>query len=235
MSRIRTLLGSILGVPSLAVFSLLAGAELVRAEVYVTPKHLLILRGAVDTLYGSYIFALQNSGDTAETFKTPLTLPLEKDDWATQEGLEPSEVSLGSSGNLIIEKSVQPGVNLLGIDFKVPASFGHTTLTFKPEATIESMIVLVPRGSSVSIESGRFAPADSSQAPDPQYVPWHSSGPLAAGETVTIDVYGLPEGRARLWIVGSAVAGLLLVLAGFVGWRTRPKITSDGAQSVLVG
>ncbi len=229
------ILRSAIVVTALAILGLSGSAQQLKAEVYVTPKHLLILRGALDTMYGSYIFALQNSGETAETFKTPVTLPLEKDDWATQEGLEPNEVSLASSGNLIVEKSVQPGVNLLGIDFKVPASFGHTTLTFKPEATIESMIVLVPRGSSVSIESARFAPADSSQAPDPQYVPWHSNGPLAAGETVTIDVYGLPEGRARLWIVGSVVAGLLLVLAGLVGWRTRPKITSDGAQSVLVG
>lgn len=230
MSSLRGMLQSIV-----VLGSLVASAPCAQAEVYVTPKHLLILRGALDTLYGSYIFALQNTGEVAENYKTPVALPKEKDDWATQEGLEPSEVSLSPTGSLVVEKSVQPGVNLLGIDFKVPASFGHTTLTFKPEVAIESMIVLVPRGSSVSIESGRFAPADSSQAPDPQYVPWHSAGPLAAGEEIKIDVYGLPEGRARLWIVGGGVAALLLALAGVVAWRTRPKITSDGAQSMLIG
>jgi len=232
VSKLRQVLQSM---TVIVMGGLLVSGPVAQAEVYVTPKHLVILRGALDTLYGSYIFALQNTGEVAETYKTPVTLPMEKDDWATQEGLDPSEVSLSSTSSLIVEKKAEPGVNLLGIDFKVPASFGHTTLTFKPEVTIESMIVLVPRGSSVSIESSRFVPADSSQAPDPQYVPWHSSGPLAAGEEVKIDVYGLPEGRARLWIVGSGVAALLLVLAGVVAWRTRPKITSDGAQSVLVG
>ena len=62
-----------------------------------------------------------------------------------------------------------------------------------------------------------------------------SSAPLPAGQTFTISVDGLPEGRTRTWIVGAIVGGLLVTLSGFFAVRTRPKISGKAGETVLTG
>ncbi len=210
-------------------------ATAARAEVYVTPKHLLILREGLDTVYGSYIFALQNTGEKPEHFKVPVMLPKETEDFTPQEGLEPSELTLAQNGSVVVEKDVQPGVNLIGIGFRLSGRYGKATMTFNPVMDIDSFILLLPRGSAMQVESNFLKPGDSDSAPDPQYMPWTTNAPMKANELVSIEVSGLPEGRSRLWILGSIVAGMLVLLAAFLAWRTRPKISTDSGSSVLVG
>lgn len=227
MNRLRTGLG-------LALFlSLTSGAT---ADVYVTPKHLMILRQGLDSVYGNYVFAVQNTGETEETLKARVMLPKETVDFIPQEGIDPSEVTLAEDGGLMIDKKFPSGVHIVSIGFKTDAEYGHATLTLTPVSEIQSFTLLVPRDSGLTVASQALTDGDASHAPDPQYRPLISSTPLQSGATFTISVDGMPEGRGRLWMVGAAIAALLLVMAGFLALKTRPRITEDesGAQ-ILVG
>ena len=205
------------------------------ADVRVTPRHLMILREGLDTVYGSYIFAVENSSDKPEHFKSPLMLPKEADDFSPQEGVEASDLSLAPGGGVIIEKDFAPGMQVVSVGFRVPARYGRGLLSLTAGLPIESFTLLVPRQSGILATSPKLVLGDASNAPDPQYEPFITSTPLQPGDTLAIDVAGLPEGRTRSWIVGGGVAAMLLAMAGFLAWRTRPKISGDGASTVLIG
>ena len=103
-----------------------------------------------------------------------------------------------------------------------------------PTTDIQSFSVLVPRQSNMKVNSSVLAPNDLGGAPDPQYAAMMSTEALKAGVPFAIEVTGLPEGRGRIWIVGGSVAALLVLVAGFFAWRTRPKVTEDAAATALV-
>lgn len=208
------------------------------ADVYVTPKHLVILRQGLDSLYGSYVFAVQNTGEAPEALKARVMLPKETIDFMPQEGVDPSEVSLaeGPEGGLQIDKQFPNGVHIISIGFKVAARLGKASLSFTPVGEIQSFTLLVPRDSGIQLVSSPLIDGDEAAAPDPQYRPYVSGAPLPAGTPFFIEVAGIPEGRSRLWMIGSVLAGLLVLATGLFAWRTKPKITEDasGAQ-ILVG
>lgn len=222
----------------LSLLPVLLGAFEARADVYVTPKHLIILRQGLDSLYGSYVFAVQNTGEAPETLKARVMLPKETVDFMPQEGLDPSEVTLadGPDGGLQIDKSFPNGVHIVSIGFKVDARLGKAGLTLTPVSEIQSFTLLLPRDSGLTLVTSPLVDGDESAAPDPQYRPFVSAAPLAAGAAFNIEVAGIPEGRSRLWLVGGVLAGLMVLAAGLFAWRTKPKITEDttGGQ-ILVG
>jgi hypothetical protein len=95
--------------------------------------------------------------------------------------------------------------------------------------------VLLPRGSPVTVQGPGLTKADDAAAPDPQYEAYLTAEALTPAKPLTLSVGGIPEGRTRIWIVGSVVGGLLLLLAVALALRTRPRITDDEGASVLVG
>lgn len=207
-----------------------------RADVMLTPKHLIILRQGLDSVYGSYVFAVQNTGETTAKFKSAVMLPKETVDFVPQEGVEPEEVSLApGGGGVVVEKDFPPGVHIVSIGFKVDASYGMSQLTLVPPAEIQSFTVLVPRDAGMRVVSSVLKAGEMGHAPDPQYEAMISEEPLAQGRSFTVEVQGLPEGRTRIWIVGAAVGGVLLLLAAFLAWRTRPKISGKAGETVLIG
>lgn len=218
---------------TLLLCSLLAAPAL--AAVSVTPRHLMILREGLGSLYGSYVFGVFNTGDKPEHFKTPVMLPKETDDFSAQEGVEAGDLTLAPGGGVTLEKEFPPGMQIVSIGFRTKSRYGRGVLTLTPTLAIDSFTLLIPRLSGLQVSAPKLAIGDASNAPDPQYEPYINASVLQSGETVTIAVDGLPEDRSQIWIVGAGVAAMLLLMAGFLAWRTRPQITSDGAATVLIG
>jgi hypothetical protein len=205
------------------------------ADVYVTPKHLVILREGLDAVYGNYVFAVQNTDQEPATLKATVMLPKETVDFVPQEGIEASEVSLAPGGGLLIDKSFPAGIHIVSIGFKVDAHYGGAKLTLTPTSDIQSFTLLVPRETSLTVASPVLTDGDATNAPDPQYRPLVSKEPLVAGTAFEIAVSGMPEGRARLWIAGAVIAVLLVASAGFLALKTRPRITEGDGGQVMVG
>lgn len=208
------------------------------AEAGVSPRHLIILRDGLDAVWGSYVFAVVNDGNAPAPLKVEIALPKETADWAPQEGVEPEAVKLAAgagSGVLLIEKEFPPGTHVITIGFKVPASFGSAELTLKPPTTVADLTVLRPRAGKFSVEASWLKPVDGGASPDPDYDALTAAEPMTAGAEKVMRVSGIPEGRARFWMLGGVVAGLLVLGALALAFKTRPRLSGEGADAVLVG
>lgn len=224
---------------ALQVFLLLGSALcpiLASAAVTVTPRHLIILRPGLDAVYGSYVFAVNNDGEAAERIKMHVMLPRETSDFVPQEGLDPNEIVLGSDGGVTVEKEVAKGVHVLGVGFKVDGRYGKTQISLAPESEVRSLTILVPRDTALAVGAPGLIEAKGEDAEDPQYKAFVNVEPLAPGAAFVVQVAGLPEGRARLWIMGGVVGAVVVLGAGLLGFRTRPKIEeNETGETVLVG
>lgn len=200
-----------------------------RAEIFVTSKHLVILRSGIDTVWGSYVFAVNNKDLTPSPLKVNIMMPSQMSDFYPQEGVSKDEVQLTDSG-LMVDKDFAPGINVISIGFKVQSKFGKADVTFKPQMDIDSFTLLLPRDGGVKIQSSELVAGDEEGRPDPQYIPFVSKGILKTGDAFTISVSGIPEGRLRLWITGGITGGLLLLAGLFLAFRTRPRML-DAAQA----
>lgn len=199
----------------------------------VARRHIVFLREGVDSVFGNYIFAVENPSGAAAPFKATVMLPKETVDFGATEGIEPQDVRLDGE-SVVVERSFPAGVHIVGIAFKADGSFGRTTLTFKVSQEIENLSLLVPKQGTMGLESSALQAAGDSETPDEEYRPYVNKAPLKPGDTFTVSVSGLPEGRGRLWIIGSVIAGLMVLLASVLALRTRPKIKDDGGESFLV-
>lgn len=217
----------------IAGFVGLAAARPAAAEIYVTSKHLVILRAGLDTVWGSYVFAVNNKDTVPTPLKVNIMMPAEMEDFHPQEGVTREEVQLTDAG-LMVEKDFAPGINVISIGFKLPAKFGRTTVSFTPHMDIDSFTLLIPRDSGVTIQSPELAPGNDEAGPDPQYAPYVSKGILKTGQKFTIGVGGIPEGRLTLWITGGITGALLLLLGLVFAFRTRPRI-SEAAGGAMPG
>jgi hypothetical protein len=193
------------------------------AEIYVTSKHLVILRTGIDTVWGSYVFAVNNKDAGPSPLKVNIMMPAQMTDFYPQEGVTKEEVLLTDSG-LMVEKEFAPGVNVVSIGFRVPSKFGHAEVSFKPQMDIDSFTLLVPRDSGTQIQSDGLVPGNDEERPDPQYQPYVSKNILKTGEAFTIKVSGVPEGRLTLWISGGITGACILIFGLLLALRTRPRI-----------
>jgi hypothetical protein len=193
------------------------------AEIYVTSKHLVILRTGIDTVWGSYVFAVNNKDAAPSSFKVNIMMPAQMTDFYPQEGVTKDEVLLTDSG-LMVEKEFAPGVNVVSIGFRVPSKFGRAEVLFKPQMDIDSFTLLVPRDSGTQIQSDRLVVGNDEERPDPQYLPYVSKDVLKTGEAFTIYVAGVPEGRLTLWISGGITGACILIFGLLLALRSRPRL-----------
>ncbi len=193
------------------------------AEIYVTSKHLVILRTGIDTVWGSYVFAVNNKDAAPSSLKVNIMMPSQMTDFFPQEGVTKEEVLLTDSG-LMVEKEFAPGVNVVSIGFRVPSKFGRAEVSFKPQMDIDSFTLLVPRDSGTQIQSEGLVLGNDEERPDPQYQPYVSKNILKTGEAFTINVAGVPEGRLTLWISGGITGACMLLFGLLLACRTRPRV-----------
>lgn len=199
----------------------------------VTKRQVIFLREGLDSIFGNAVFLVENRSETDAPLKTIAMLPKETVDFAATEGIDPQDIKLDGT-NVVIERAVPPGVHMIGIGFQTSAKFGRATLSFTVTEPIDNLSILVPEESKLELQSAALQPADDGETPHEGYRPYANRAPMQPGDRFTIEVTGLPEGRAGLWILGAVIAGLIVVSAFTLAWRTRPKIEDDGGQALLV-
>jgi hypothetical protein len=209
---------------------LLAFAVQAAAAVDVTNKHIFVLYPGVDSVFGSYIFMVQNSGTEPERLSFPVMLPTETIDFQAQEGLAPNELNLGQDGGLTIDKTFPPGDTLITIGFKVPAEVGSGRLTLKASQAFESIGMFVFEGkfqiSGPGLDVRRNV--DFSGRTYDTYTINQGEG----GKTYVMEIQDIPEGRGRLWTIGWVTAAALILIALALAWFSRPKLP-QGAEDTL--
>ena len=204
-----------------------------RDLVSLEPRHLMILRGGTDAIFGSYLTAVNNRSVVAAPFKFTLRLPPEIVDFAPQEGLAPGEVSLGDNGLVIDKRDFPPGVFPVGLGFQAEANLGRAQLTLEPATVVEDMLIFLPKGSSMSLEAQGLKRAPASAATERYDVYRFVTAPTKE-QPVTIQVAGVPEGRGRFWWLGGCLAASLVLLAFTLAWRTKPKDSDDGNDDLVM-
>lgn len=192
-----------------------------RAEVVYQGRHVVLLDAGLDSVYGSYWFSVENPTTKPERLRMQVVLPKEVDDWRVQDGVKENEMHL-DNGALIIDKEFSPGTTVIAIGFRAPATLGEAKLTYVWPYQIADFQVLAASHHGPVMTSDQLMAGTDVDFSGRSYRRLSAVG-ITVGETYIVKLSGLLEGRGRLWVIGSTVAGLL-VLAGIgLGWMTRPK------------
>lgn len=189
------------------------------AQSALAPKQLFIVKPGIDKLHGTWVSAVINKGGKPESIRVPVLLPRETQDFQPVEGVIPSDVRLEQDG-VYVEKQFAPGVSILSFSFVVPASSGNSVLTLQTRDAIDELSVMTPRG-MLLIRSDQLLSSGTDIQDLQTYDIWVSKSALQSGDTLSVDIRGVPEGRNRLWILGAAF-GLTLGCAAFgLTWRAH--------------
>ncbi len=207
----------------LFVCALLAGfsPREARAQVTRAPKQLLVLKPGLDVVHGTWVVAIMNKGQAPAKFRTPVLMPLEARDFQPIEGVTADEVKFENDG-LWVEKEFPVGVNVVSFAFIVPSSLGGSLLSLKPRADTGELMIMTPKG-MLDVSGKGFVESGTDVEEMQRYAVLSSNHLIVAGEKLSLRVSGVPEGRGRLWLVGSVFGLLLVLIAGVLAWRSRPR------------
>ncbi len=212
-----------------ALLTLLLVSTSAVAQVEVSDRHIYFIYAGVEEIKGNYIFLIRNSAkeDARQTMK--ILLPAETIDWVPQEGIGPDELKPGKDGGLTLDKSFPPGETMISLGFIVPAKGDQAVMTFKPEFNVGEIAVLANKGSVQLSGSEGFQTQPGISFAGQMY---DSVGKSAtkAGETMTVTIGGVPQGRTRLKYLGFAAIAVVVGAAGLLTWRTKPRREQAAAE-----
>lgn len=192
------------------------------AQVELSDRHIYFIYPGVEEIKGNYIFLVRNAGkeESRETFK--VLLPAETIDWMPQEGIGPDELKPGKEGGLILEKNFPPGETMISLGFIVPAKGDQAVMTFKPDYNVGELAILSRKGTTELSGSSGFQEQSGISFAGQMYDSVGKSA-TTAGETVSVTIGGIPQGRTRLKYLGFAAIAIIVAAAGFLTVRTKPR------------
>ncbi len=205
---------------------ILFGAKASMAAVQIGPKHLYIAYPGVDKIWGSYLFVVNNDGAAPEAFSFPVMLPKNVTDFQAQDALSPNELKLGPDGGLIVEKTFQPGETMLQISFILPAEQGTATARFVPPHSYESFSVFVWQD-ALDVKGPPGLETQKGVNLSGRLFDTFALGAGEAGKPLEFTFERVPEGRQRLWIIGSIFGAILLIAGLSIAFYTRPKLNPN--------
>ena len=190
------------------------------SEVKLGGRHVYILHGGIDVVWGTYLFLVTNSSDSPIKASLNLTLPQETIDFQGHSGIQKDDLELGPDGGLTLSKEFQKGENLISLGFKVPAWNGEAILNFQAKSPIKQLALFTKKktlgmsapgftvATDVSFGGGKF---DSLTIDD-----------LASEKTYTVTITGLAKGRSHYTYAGLIIVSLMFIFGGILSWKTRP-------------
>ena len=187
-------------------------ASQVLSAPMLAPKQLLIVKPGIDKLHGTWLAAVINRSEKAESFRMPILLPKETEDFQPMEGLASGDVKIEMDG-VYVEKVFAPGVNVISFAFVAPAQSGMTDLNLEAKLDLGELTVMTPRG-MMQVQGERLVRSGTDVQDLQTYDLWVTKTPVMTGETIKVTVSGVPEGRSRLWILGAGFALILVFAAG---------------------
>lgn len=193
------------------------------ATLELSEKHLIILRAGIDSLWGDYVFSIQNNTPTPQPTKIPLFLPAETVDFKAIEGIVDADLRLDTErGAVILAKAFAPGATVVNVGFKVEAEAGEGTLTFTAAQHLPSVNVLY-EGEILTVEADSLLPTELPKIAHVDYQALHTQHPLNIEEEMVIKVTGVPLGRKIIHVYAVIFAIILLLSTLWLGIKTAPR------------
>ncbi len=196
----------------------------VAADVELAPRELLILKTGTNRIWGTWVCAVIHKGMDPVELTFPVHLPKEASDFQPGEGLIPKDLSLSEQG-LEIRKVFSPGMNVISVIFAVPVRHGLVQLNVAAKRGIPQLTLMTPADMlEVSSDALVFESNDNQEGQ--LYQVYSTKKALADGETLIINISGVPEGRDSLWILGGIFATTLLLGSALLAVRTHEELNS---------
>ena len=234
MKNCRSLMTKIV-LTTIFFYSLFKDHDLYGTENSVTmsPRHIMIIQADLDYIWGSYYFALTNHDKSPHSYKTKISLPKESIDFQPQDGLTNNDISLDEDGNLSLEKMITPGLNLLGIGFKVKTKkFGHDFISLSQPFKIEELSVASPVMNKLDIYGKKFNSGLPPMLPKESYRGIQADN-INSGEMIELEIRGIPKLKHQLLIVGAITFLLLTIICTFLTFKTIPNKDSKLEDQVI--
>ncbi len=195
-----------------------------RAEVALSEKHLIILRAGLDSVWGDYIFSVQNNQQEAQQAEVTLFLPRETVDFKAIEGVAAADLRVDPQhGTVKMQKEFPHGATLVNIGFKVAAQGGNTTLHWVATRTLASLNIMYEHD-IIDVSSDKLVATHLPRIADVHYRALHTPQALAKGDGLRVQVRGVPQGRAQLHLFAVVFAATLLISAAYLSIKTRPRV-----------
>ena len=204
-----------------------------QAATFVAAKHLIMVKPGVDKIYGTYVFAVTNSGAEPEVYNVPVNMPKEMEQFVVEEGATQDDVQAGAEGGLTIEKAFDPGTNLISIRFVAKADGADSKLTLVPKVPIEHLTVLADK-QRLEVTAPGLKPSTSAIGGD-DLNSFVIEGGVSAGDTLEIAIAGIPSGRGGLWILGWIFAMVLVIAVIVLTMLTMPRGDHNDQSELVVG
>lgn len=198
-------------------------ASPVAAEIALSKKHLIILRAGLDSVWGDYIFSVQNTQQESQRADIALFLPRETVDFKAVEGVTAADLRVDARhGTVTMQKEFPAGVTLVNVAFKVTAQDGAAVLNWTATQTLASVNVMYEH-EVIEVTSDRLELTHLPRIADVHYRALHTTQALKAEDSLRVQVRGIPQGRARLHLFAVVFAVILLISTVYLAIRTRPR------------
>lgn len=209
--------------------SMLSTSSVALAEVKASQRHVIMLFGGTDMVYGQYLFSIKNDAGEAVQAEFPVMLAREKEDWFPRQGVLPKDVRLGEGGaeQIIIDQEFKSGDTFVVFNFTVPASLGEAEITLEAPYDIRSLMVMTPKENQTISISSEDMEYKANQPFMQKSYDQLTTEQVQQGQTLKIRVTGVSEGRGRHWWIGSIFGVVLLAAGGLFAWRQKPKPTEE--------
>ena len=197
-----------------------------KSELNISGKHLLILQARIDSIWGKYLFSVDNPTTDHQPLRFPLLLPKESDDFRALEGVADNDLQLSDDGLLIIDKkNFPPGTTLVNIGFnKVVA--GTTALTFRVAEPLANLVILFDE--RIDVNSPVFETTVAPKISAYDYRALQSKTALTSNQTFVLQIDGVPRGRARIQVIAIIFAFVLLVCITWLTVKTTKLVDGVG-------
>jgi hypothetical protein len=187
----------------------------------------VILEFQDDNLQVFYLLDIVNSARTPIAVGEPLVIELP--DGATGAGAMEGSSPLAQvqDDRIRINGPFPPGTTSVQVGYRLPYSGDRTTLVQKWPAAIEQVFVAAEKVGGLQIASPQFARQQEAQASGAPFL-MATGGRVNAGETLTVELTGLPHHSTVMRDVGLAVGFLMLAIGLWVGVTGGPvRATSE--------
>lgn len=201
----------------------------VLAAVELSEKHLIILRAGVDSIWGDYIFSVQNNQQEPQRADIALFLPQETVDFKAVEGVTAADLRVDPAhGTVVMQKEFVSGASIVNVAFKVPAHDGVATLNWTARQALASVNVMYEHD-IIEISSNKLIATQLPRIADIKYRAMHTPRGLAVGDSLQLRASGIPQGRGRVHLFAVVFAAILLTSTVYLGFRSRPLRKGEGS------
>ncbi|MDE3269873.1 MAG: hypothetical protein OYH77_06280 [Pseudomonadota bacterium] len=225
---------SSLAVMCLAVFFLAQAyvqTAVANTNITLGEKNILLLRPALNSVWGEYIFSVHNPTDVAQVATIGLLLPHEKTDFRANEGANDADLRLTADGEVVLEREYPAGTTVFSILFKSSASNGEAMLSFATKHDIADLVLMYENGLQVAPQSGEWQQASIPALPHKDYQTWQNAEAIRAGQSFALLVNAVPTDRQRLHLLALGFAVILVMLSVFGVVFRRPADDSYSAEN----